>query len=221
MAMTPEERTRIYTEQTTSIYAGIGEFTTAFELMVDAMRRSLLFLWTRHANVDERLFHPALAGLTADPIAQVHLATFATAIDLMDNEAAEKEVGQKVLVDIHRQLKDLIQQRNKIQHGTWQVGWAAVDDTDFSVASWGKTVNTKTGARHDSDQYTREVLDMVIDRCREVTDLINRVSLFLFEQRFSFSRNFVWNGKCVTLNPACWTFKHLSVHQLDRAASKP
>lgn len=204
--MNPVDRQKTYEQQTTSLYAGLGEFVARFELVVFAMRQNLIQLWSGGSVPAQALVQSAVAELTADPIAKIFLASHATAIRQSALEESEKAAGEKILADICKQVRAMITTRNEVVHGTWFIGWAAETDTDFSVADGHKPVNTKAGVEHRDISRNREQFDELIDECRRLVDLVNRVGHVVLSGR-SFSKNFITVDKKVTLEPQFWTFK--------------
>lgn len=194
-----EERTRLYETQTTALYAGLGEFVARFEMLVHNMRTQLLFLMTS-TGLAQTLVTPAYAELTAAPLQSVFLATFSTAIrQSTAHDDAEKKVGQAILEAVCKRVKSMIELRNEIVHGTWFIGWASVDQTDFNEAYGFKPKNTKVGVKHNEISRSREDFDQLIDQCNELYELINRFAVVRMGRRFT--TNFVWQDGQASLLP--------------------
>lgn len=207
--MSPEERQQRYDEQTKELYAGLGEFVVSFELLVFwGLRLQLIHLWSGNSRGLQQLVQPALADLTADPILKIYQATYSTAIQQSSLSPEEKAEGDKILADVCKNVRDLIKTRNEIVHGTWFIGWAGSEDTDFSVAGGVKPTNTKNGVEHRSISRNRGDFDKHIDECRRLKDLLMRLGSVVQTGR-PFSTNFCWLNKQASLDPAHWTFKPL------------
>lgn len=207
--MSPEERQQRHDEQTKELYAGLGEFVACFELLVFwGLRLQLINLWSGNSRDLQKLVQPAVADLTADPILKIYQATYSTAIQQSGLSQEEKVEGEKILADVCKDVRDLIKTRNEIVHGTWHIGWASSEDTDFSVAGGVKPTNTKSGVEHRNISRTRAGFDKHIDECRRLRDLLMRVGVVVQMER-PFSTNFCWLNKKASLDPAHWTFKPL------------
>lgn len=198
------ERQTKFKVQTTALYAALGEYVVAFEMAVFSARQLLLTI-TSSDMLSQQLIMPAYAGLTADPIRAVLLSTCATAIKLSPHyDESERVKAQAILEQICSRFALLTQTRNEIVHGTWFIGWASPFDVDFSTADGFKPKNTKTGVTQTNLSRKVEDFNLLIDDCREMTDLINR--MMALNAGHKFSKNFKWAGKKVTLEESQWTF---------------
>ena len=207
--MSPEERQKRYDEQTKDLYAGLGEFVASFELLIFwGLRRELISLWSGNSRELQQLVQPAVADLTADPILKIYQATYSTAIQQSGLSSEEKSEGEKILAAVCKDVREIIKTRNEIVHGTWFIGWASSEDTDFSIADGIKPTNTKGGVEHRSISRTRADFDKHIDECRRLKDLLMRIGGVVQMQR-PFSTNFCWLNNKASLHPDHWTFKHL------------
>jgi hypothetical protein len=197
------DRQAKYETQTAQLYAGLGEFVAQFEQLIFAMRYILpmAFGGGRETN---GLIAPAYAELTADPLRRVFGSTMAIAIDQSALSAEEKAVGHTVLRSITKRIQTLTEKRNEIVHGTWFIGWASAEQSDFSTASGFKPKNTKEGVAHTNISRTREGFDDLIMDCLEASCLVKRM-MVLFHGS-SFSKNFIFVGGEVSLDDAHWTF---------------
>lgn len=204
--MSPEERQQRHDEQTKEIYAGLGEFVASFELMVFwGLRTPLIQLWSNNSRELQQLVQPAVADLTADPILKIYQATYSTAIQQSRLIPEEKAEGERILVDVCKDVRELIQTRNEIIHGTWFIGWASSEDTDFSVASGVKPTNTKNGVEHRKISRTRADFDKHIDECHRLQELLARIA-GVVQMGFRFSTNFCWLNKKVR---SCSSGRHV------------
>lgn len=198
-----DSRQETYEKQTAQLYAGLGEFVAQFEQMIFAMRYVLPMAFGGGRDLTA-LIAPAYAELTADPLRRVFGATMAIAIDQSQLPPEEKAVGYKVLKGIVKRVQTLTEKRNEIVHGTWFIGWASSDQTDFSKASGFKPKNTKDGVSHKNISRTRADFDDLIIDCLEASCLVKRM-MVLFHGS-TFSHNFIWVDNEVSLEESCWTF---------------
>jgi len=203
--LTPEERAKKRETETTALYASLGEFVAKFELTVFSIRQLLMFVVTSH-GAPQSLVTPAYAELTASPLRAAMLSTCAKAIDMReDYDDREREIANQILCAICARFGKLTEARNDIVHGTWFIGWASEDQTDFTQASGFKPKNTKNGVRHTDISRTVGDFDALIDECHDLYDLINRMMVLI--HGFTFSKNFIWDGKHVSLAEENRTFK--------------
>jgi hypothetical protein len=203
--MDKTQRREKYEAQTEELYAGLGAFVAAFELLVFAMRQTLVTALSRNFQ-SQQLIGPAFAELTASPLTSTFQATTARLIDFCDLNDSEKEMGRKVLISVCNQIRAMTEERNSIVHGTWFIGWASEEQEDFSHADGFKAKNTKAGMIHADIGRTRADFDSLVDRCHELTDLVNRVHGAILIGR-PFSTNFIWVEKVASLDKSNWTFK--------------
>lgn len=169
--MTPEERTNRYELQTNELYAGLGEFVATFELIVQSMRTGLIFLYNKGDGHHQMIIQTALADKTAESMRSTFVSAFATFINQNEHDQEEKERSLRILNNLSDQIQNLSKTRNEIVHGTWFIGWASQEDTDFSVAPGYKPINKKSGIEHRSISRTKEDFDDLIDENRKVSGL--------------------------------------------------
>lgn len=199
-----------YELQTNELYAGLGEFVATFELIVQSMRTSLIFLYNRGDVHHQVIIQTALADKTAESMRSTFVSAFATFINQSEYEQEEKETSLRILNNLSDQIQNLSKTRNEIVHGTWFIGWASQDDTDFSVASGYKPINKKSGIEHRSISRTKEDFDNLIDENRKVSGLIDRFYVSVFHLGKA-SEQFIWIDKKVTLPPNLWSFKFKNI----------
>lgn len=204
--LSPEERARKLDLAITSQYACLGEFVAKFEFTVFSIRQ--LLMWVVHSHgAPQALINPAYAELTAGPLRSVMLSTCSKAIELRaDYDETERGIAHGILRSICARFATLTEQRNEIVHGTWFIGWASPDQTDFGMASGYKPKNTKEGVLHTD--ISREVadFDVLIDECNYLSEMISRMSHTLTFGMY-FSKNFQWDGKNVTIEEEYRSFK--------------
>jgi hypothetical protein len=209
--MDEKERAALYDQQTTALYAGLGRFVATFELLVDTMRTRLLLLWNGDSIYQQRLIRPVLSELTAYPIVGVFSATMAEAIKLYVKDEADKKLASNILGNISTRLQKMVEIRNEMVHGTWLIGFASEQQTDFSEAKGFKPKNTKNGVEHRDITKTKADFDLLVDDCRMLTALVNRI-VGVVQMERPVASNFVWDEKSkrVGLERSMWTFSPLT-----------
>lgn len=201
-ALSPEQRARLHRSQTEALYAGLGKFVAAFEMIVFNMRQRLMFMLTK-TGLDQQLVSPAFAELTAGPLLSVFRATVSTAISKSAVYADDEKVaGQAILDNIYNRILTMTQRRNEIVHGTWFIGWASADQNDFGEADGFKPKNTKSGVKITNISRTRADFDLLVDQCNQLSDLVGRLGLI--DMGLSFTENFTWIEGKVTLEEDQW-----------------
>lgn len=202
LKLSPEERSHLHKVQTEALYAGLGAFVAAFEMIVHCMRTRLMFTLTR-TGLDQQLITPAFAELTATPLLSVYQTTISTAIKKsLSHDEQEKKAGQEILINVCNRIRKMIERRNEIVHGTWFIGWASADQMDFGEADGFKPKNKKDGIKHEDISCTRADFDDLVDQCNQLADLVNRFAVI--DMGRSFTRNFTWENGKIILEPEQW-----------------
>ena len=102
-----ETRDERYLRQTSELYEGLGRFVAAFELIVDAMRTQLLFVWSAGPAQNQVLYQPALAELAAHSVKNAFIATMAENLRMRFQDETVKAEAEKVLAHIAGRLPPL------------------------------------------------------------------------------------------------------------------
>jgi hypothetical protein len=162
-------------EQMAEAYAAIGRYTVEFEQLVHALRLWATFLLTG-------------AGLKNQGMAQAIVNSRAMNVQslraLLQSFLAETEFyskdrdpdAAKIIDHLFKLIGDRIEERNKILHGTWYIGWGNEGTTDWSMMSGFKGNPRKTSGVHADDLSTTPC--ELLKSCEEVqrlTQLIHRM----------------------------------------------
>lgn len=209
--MTPEERIINHKQQTESLYAGLGEFVVSFEMLVHAMRHSLVMLLSQGKLHGQSLAQPAFAEMTAAPLRSTYLASFSADIKHCNLDEIEKTLGQKILQNVCKRIQDITSVRNELVHGTWFIGWSSADteqDIDYSKGFGFKPKNCTTGTTHKIISRTREEFDALSDKCLILAELADRILLLMMignatSFKFAFSNSFIFLNEEVCVKPSC------------------
>ena len=202
----PEEESRDARRirQTNENYQALGEFIITFEEMIDATRRSCMFILSRGDFYGQKLANVALhhRSMTAKPLLDIMIALYGT---LLSDEnvrnakqiaSTDAEAFKGVLNQINKEASDLYETRNNLLHGTWFVGYGNEHTVDFSEFLLTKFTTSKEGLRLiDGLPKSKTDLEGLSSRCRTMTDWINRVNgIWLFHGHLKITKNFKFNS---------------------------
>lgn len=166
--MGPNQRNIKFEVQTAQLYEVIGKCAVKFELISFYLRQGITILLGEHGLKNQRLSQVLLADLTAYPLKSI--------LQSLITEIATLPPRDKTICDkIFAKVQNLIEQRNAIVHGTWFVGWASTEDTDFSIASGHKWSRGKRGANLRQAQYECSDLNAFANECDIAAKLVNRL----------------------------------------------
>ena len=115
--------------------------------------------------------------MTAVPLIEAHDAIM-TEIGFRD-DPVQKEVLDQVSKEFHA----LVDERNKIVHGLWMIGWARSDDPDFSKISGhiGRP-SKREGMSFQELPMSAEEIVQLVERARKLGDLLMHIHAFLTPQ---------------------------------------
>jgi hypothetical protein len=171
-----------YKVQTKDWYAALGQFVVQFEHVCKNMETCIIFALHGDGLRNQNLAQALLTDLTAAPLHQSFRAIVA---ELRKNDTEDL----RILDNVSKRVEKLIEDRNEVVHRTWFVGWAAVDQEDFStVRSW-KFKKTRRGAEFKPKSYTTSALDDLSKKADELAKIISRMDGCLGIGT-SFSKNF-------------------------------
>jgi hypothetical protein len=168
MADTPERRAK-WEAQTAEIYEAIGRYTVAYSQME----------WAVEFNIDLWLYRFRLQNM---PVKQAILARLSERKrrELLETLIGEAIAGasdaeKKIIANIFKRMNAFEEERNRIIHSHWFVGWASEEDQDFS-AFFGHKLQA-AGARTNVQprESTAEQFDELTDQAGELMYLLNRV----------------------------------------------
>jgi len=166
-----EERRAKYEKETAELYAAIGRFAVQFEHVCHAMTETVQAILHAAGLKNQRLGWAVLAGLTAEPLRAIFGATLA--------EVRKDADDLKIIGKLLSNVQELTSQRNDMIHRTWFVGWATVENPDFSTVGGIKYVNTKAGTDFRTLEYTCADFDALSQRAEELTGIIRVVSALI------------------------------------------
>jgi hypothetical protein len=166
--MNPERKEK-YDTQTNELYRAYGRFAVEFEQMCRSLKEGIMFTLTTDGLKNQDLVRVLLADQTASPL----IAKFKAFVSIVykDNLAEAKCVDK-----IFKACISINEQRNEIIHGTWFIGWANEEQTEFNVADGMKDKITKNGVEQIPLSHSAESFDELTEKVKIVADLINRLS---------------------------------------------
>lgn len=130
-----ETREEKYQRQTTESFALLGRFVQSFEQMVHWTRTGSVMLLSQspmHQQLVNRVLHSE--ALSAVPLWNI-FRDLLTAIvtEFMPSLAADERTATlQILSQMAGEYQELSKRRNQLLHGTWYIGWASSEDTDFT-----------------------------------------------------------------------------------------
>lgn len=166
--MTEEELQQKRKEQTNALYCAYGQFAVEFEHVCHAVHTAMIFMLHREGLRNQQVANVLLAGLTAEPLKNIFAALVA--------ETQELRPQDKQLIDgVLKRFKLLIEQRNDIIHGTWFIGLASSDTTDFSNAMVFKHHRSNKGASAKSFDYDVDKLQSLTREAEALKNIFMRL----------------------------------------------
>ena len=158
-----ESRKELFERQTAEQYEQIGRFVVEFEKACAELRYGIIFLLHCDGLKTQRLAQILIdnKSMSAGPLIEAY-------------EAITTEVGVRtdpiqkdVLEQVSKEFRKLMGERNRIVHGHWFIGYAAVGDPDFSEIGGLKGKPSKKEGM--SFQHLPESVE-------EIADLVERAS---------------------------------------------
>lgn len=167
-----------YNQNTKGQYEALGRFLVAFETMVNEVRENAVFL-LRHegetavlANI--AFHHPAL---TAKPLFEIFRAIIIEYLSLPNINASVqvKDTFRGVFKTIATEYFLLVNTRNTLVHGTWQIGYTSDFDPNADNFELYKYQPTSAGLeRQDAPKHAFELLALK-DRCEDTKSWISHL----------------------------------------------
>ena len=127
-SMDGKARQKLFKRQTTEQYAEIGRFVVEFERAGSMLRFGILAALHRDGQRSQRLGQILTDNkfMTAAPLIEAYEA-------IMTEIGARKDPIQKEVLDqVSSEFRNLMEERNRLVHGNWAIGYASSDDVDFS-----------------------------------------------------------------------------------------
>jgi hypothetical protein len=106
----------------------------------------------------------------------------------------EEEATRAIVRHISSRVEELIKTRNMLLHGTWFIGWAGAEETDFSMMSGRRLEGTKHGLEERPLPETVAAMDAHTEEARSVKDLVGRLQQCFYPERRSVLGNFTKDG---------------------------
>ncbi len=149
-----DDRNAAYEAQTTEQYAALGEFMTEFEQICHALRLSFVFLLQGKGLKDQTVANIIIGNraISAGPLIEIMEG-------LVGHLVGKNPVGMQIFGKTATRFRNLTEIRNDFVHGTWFIGWANPEDTDFSEIRGYKLNPNKKG-------MTLKVLPKSVDEIR-------------------------------------------------------
>jgi hypothetical protein len=154
--------------QTDDIYRSIGHFAVEFEHFCESLRQAISTCLPTNGLLHQKLIRVLLADQTAYPLLIKYRAFIA-----INFENKPEEIN--FLKPLFATALNLIEERNKIIHGTWYVGWGSEDQINFDLVSGVKDKITKNGIVHDVTSTTSKEFDILTIESKLIGEGINRV----------------------------------------------
>ena len=162
-----ESRKELHDRQTAEQYEQIGRFVVGFENACTSLRDGILF----SLQID---------GLRTQGLVQILTNNkFMTAAPLIEAyEAIMTEVGaradpiqKKNLEQVSKEFRKLMGERNRIVHGHWFIGYAAVGDPDFSeIKGFKGNPSKESGMRSQHFHISVEDLADLVERASDLNE---------------------------------------------------
>jgi hypothetical protein len=168
-----------FNAQTAAQFESLGRFVQAFELMVDAVRTSCYFFLSRGDGKLGQLLNVVLyhQSMTAGPLFEIVRGIYAIMADNYPEvfNEEEKRTITSVLRYCAKEYSALLELRNGLLHGTWRIGWASVDQKDFSEMVVHKFKVSGAGYKLVDLPKSADELNAHTSRCESVMTLIYRI----------------------------------------------
>ena len=138
--MTTPSRKELFEHQTSEQYKQLGKFVVEFEQVCEWLRINIILILQRNGLKNQRLIQILInnQGMTASLLID---AFDAIMTEIGDRNDPEKKT---ILDHISKEFRELLSERNKIVHGLWFIGYAAIDNPDFSKMAGLKGNPSKT-----------------------------------------------------------------------------
>lgn len=165
-----------YTQQTTESYAAIGKFVCEFELLCEQMRLSIWICLSFYGLKNTSISLIILTDLTAQPLLTLLERLHAETFQQFDELALEKRISDQIL----NEIKELIQKRNSIVHGTYRIGWASESQTDFSnIQGYKLKANKSKGHHIETLPESKDEYDTLSKKLNNSRNLLSRLTHYI------------------------------------------
>ena len=95
-------------------------------------------------------------------------------------DSRQRDITLEILKQLDRDYKELVRRRNQLLHGTWYIGWASSQDSDFSDITVTKFKWKATGESTPPPLKDADELKSLCEECDRVGNEIRSIwALFL------------------------------------------
>jgi hypothetical protein len=155
-------------------FAALGEFVQDFELVCFALKPLFVFCFHRYglSPQGQPLANIAIDNhyLTADPLVSIVSAVYQMAVK-------DDEVALKVMRDLEKRFKALIEIRNRVIHGTWLIGWTGSEQQEFSEIIGIYNKITKNGLEARDMPKSASELKKLSEEAKDLEDIARRLMI--------------------------------------------
>ena len=164
------ERRRAHKEQTTALYAAIGEFAVKFEHLTFALSNGIeLILSVNGLRLQSLSF-----AVVADQSAESLRSMFNTSVVEVCKPTGRNE---DLLKRAMQEIQAAIEERNDIIHRTWLVGWADITNPDFARTRSHKMKKTGAGLKDRQREATVADFDRATEIVVRLASVVNILAL--------------------------------------------
>lgn len=160
-----KEKQEKFDLQTNDLYRAYGRFAVNFEHMCSSIRTCILFAFQLQK---QELLRVLLADQTADPL----IKKLRAIISIIFRKKAEEI---KHIDPLFKFCISIIEKRNEIIHGTWFIGWASSEQTEFDSANGKKDKIKSEGVKTYSFYYKAETFDDLTEKVIIAKNLLDRL----------------------------------------------
>ena len=155
--------------QSDDLYRAYGRFAVQFEHICHATHNAITFLLHKEGLRNQQVANIFLAGMTADPLRTLF-------VSLVGEVKSLNKAEQQIFDNVINRFQKLTEKRNDIIHGTWFIGWANEQDTEFSNAAGFKHHRNKDGATVKAFDFSAADFDKLTDEAETLSNLMSRIS---------------------------------------------
>ena len=167
--MVAESRQELFECQTAEQYEQIGRFVVEFEQACSWLRIGIIFSLHHDGLRTQRLAQILIDNtvMTAAPLIKAYDAI------MTEIGVREDPVQKEVLDQVSKEFHALTSERNKVVHGLWFIGYASVDDQDFSKISGIKgNPSKKQGMNFQHLPKRVEEIAKLVERTKNLNELL-------------------------------------------------
>ena len=177
--MNKETRQLSMQEHAARQYEQIGRFVVHFEHVCFALRFGITFVFVHQGLRNQSLSRILIDNrfMTGAPLIEAHDAI------MTEIGFREDPVQKEVLDQVSKEFHALMEERNKIVHGLWMIGWGRADDPDFSkIAGHIGRPSKREGMRYQELPASAEEIAQLVERAHKLGDLVMHIHMFLSAQ---------------------------------------